>query len=95
MSRFRVRPEYFPTTTQSAIPLEDITRWEILPLGVKEKRKRLLNVGALDPRKPGIYKEVARLAREASYDGFQLFRISREDFESALSQIYRSPLKAE
>lgn len=93
---FHLNPEYFPKATKEWFSREMMLEWKILPLGIKQKvklfhKKDYLNVGAVDTRLPGLHPLVDRLAKEClkeSYGGYQLYRISEDEYRTVLAKIY-------
>lgn len=93
---FHLNVEHFPASTKEGIPLTEILRLGILPLGTKRRVKwfqtrMYLNVGALNTKLPSLHQEVMRLSKAAlgeSYGGYRLYKISEQEFLEVMARVY-------
>jgi hypothetical protein len=94
---FTLNAEYFPKVTQSAFSLEEILKWEALPLGFKVARRgfsveKKLNVGLLNPDDSSIIKDIQlavlnRFESQAEMET-EIYRILPNEFRRILIQVY-------
>jgi hypothetical protein len=88
---FHLQPEYFPLHTRDALSLDIILKWGVLPLGFKAERKlfstrRILNLGALDPKRPGLREACIAACPEAH--GVRPYLVLGDQFVAILTQVY-------
>jgi hypothetical protein len=91
---FYVHPTLFPASTQHVFPVETLLRTGSLPLGSKTRyrflrRKRVLNVGMLNPSRKDSLLELEALARAAGYDSVQVFLILASHCLTVLEKRYQ------
>jgi hypothetical protein len=88
---FHLQPEYFPQHSRDALDLATILKWGVLPLGFKAERKffstkRILNLGALDPSRPGLREACTAACTQAH--GVRPYLVLGDQFVAILMKVY-------
>jgi hypothetical protein len=84
---FHLNPEYFPRVTQDLIPVEDVVRYGVLPLGFKREFQwfrsvQRLNLGLLNPGRKDTLEWVR--THLGTVKAFKTFQILPEEFLKTL-----------
>jgi len=96
---FHLKPEFFPKTTEEALPVEAVLKYGALLLGFKNTYRylrpcRYLNIGCLDPRNKGALREIEQIARahlKIDWNGTHVYQILNDEFIEILKSVYRVP----
>lgn len=96
---FHIEPQYFPKITQELLPVDDMVRLGVVPLGFKTERKffrtrKVLNIGQLDPGRKTATDEALRIASgklgSGEIAGVKVFLVLAEQFLQILNQVYQT-----
>lgn len=94
---FHLNAKFFPEATKKALPTAVILQYGALPLGYKTsfslfKKAKILNLGFLNPGKPGALSRVLEECRKSlgleAFSDAHIYRLKPEEFVEALGEIY-------
>lgn len=95
---FHLDPEYFPENTKNLLTPEQMVRLGVVPLGFKTegglfRKRRVLNIGMVNPANSNALMEVENLARarlaKGEIQGTRPYLVLADQFIELLKTVYK------
>ncbi len=95
---FKLDAHLFPASTREFIPVADMLKWGVLPLGYKKQSgvfgtQKRINIGMVEPGNPQAVQFVRDLLNKSYKISLKIFQIDADEFLDVVHLVYGVPRK--